>query len=414
MHAPAPAGMAEGLGSRGGLRILYASDLLGPHDYRFLSALLEMGHAPVLLTYLHDIDRPNFVNQGFDVRTLPGLTVIREASLCLPPVSGRGLGRLWMSLKHRRLMTRRAAHFRQVVERVQPDLIHAGWVQTSGWYAAMSGFRPLVLMPWGSDILLDAGSDPAMRARARWVLERADAVTCDCELVKREIQAMVPIPDGRFLILPWGVDLEVFRGRPLREGARRRFGWAPDEAVLVSTRTFRKVYGVDTTIRAFAKVFRARPSARLALLGDGPEQGALRQLARELGVWERTTWMGYTDEATILAALSGGDLYVSPSHSDGSSVSLLEAMASELPCLLSDLPGNREWVAEGGTGHLVAPGDDEALARRMLQRLEDPAGSARMGAAARAVVRARADWHRNVRGLDALYEGALAGRRARQ
>ena len=103
------------------LRILYASDLLGPHDYRFLAALLEMGHKPTLVTYLHDIDRLNFTRNDFDVRTLSGLEIVREASLCAVPVVGRGPGRFLQALRHRRLMARRVAHFRSVVERVKPD-----------------------------------------------------------------------------------------------------------------------------------------------------------------------------------------------------------------------------------------------------------------------------------------------------
>ncbi len=409
LAAPVPDAAPPAAGR--GLRILYLSDLLGPHDYRFLSALTARGHRVTLLTYLWDIGRLNFVNLGYDVRRIPGLEVIREASLCVPPVSGNVLTRRLRAFRHNRLMERRVEHVRRIAAELRPDIVHAGWVQTSGWYAARAGLKPLILMPWGSDILIDAKRDAGTLERTREVLRAADAVTCDCGIVQREIQALHPIPDARFLILPWGVDLKVFRGRQLRTEARRRFGWG-EEPVVVSTRTFRSVYAVDATIRGFAAVLRERPDARLVLLGDGPEMAVLKGLTRSLGVAERTTWLGYSEEARIVDLLSAADLYVSPSLSDGSSVSLLEAMACALPCVVSDLPGNREWIEDGTTGRLVSPGDAEATGRRMKELLDDPWACIRMGEAAREVIRRKADWHRNLDGLDALYATALAGRGA--
>lgn len=405
LRAPAPDASAQA--SVRGLRVLYLSDLLGPHDFRFLSALAARGHRVTLLTYLWDIDRPHFVNLGYDVRTIQGLEVIREASLCVPPVSGNALTRRLRAWRHGRLLERRVDHVRRVAAGIRPDLVHAGWVQTSGWYAARAGLKPLLLMPWGSDVLIDAHQDAAMRERTRAVLRCADAVTCDCEIVKREIQALTPLPDDRFLILPWGVDLSVFRGRPARAAARSLFGWG-GEPVVVSTRTFRSVYALDATIRAFADLLKDRPDARLALLGDGPEKASLRALAGSLGCAARIDWPGYCGEGRIAALLSAADLYVSPSLSDGSSVSLLEAMASSLPCVVSDLPGNREWIEDGVSGRLVPPGDAGALAARMRGILADPAGSLRMGEAARGIIRRRADWHRNLDSLDALCR-SLAG-----
>ena len=101
------------------------------------------------------------------------------------------------------------------------------------------------------------------------------------------------------------------------------------------------------------------------------------------------------------------DVYISPSHVDGSSVSLMEALACGLPCLVSDIPGNREWVTEGENGWLFPDGDAEALAAKILQVLNQRELLPKIGSAARAVAEERADWKKNSAKLMQAYQQAL-------
>jgi glycosyltransferase involved in cell wall biosynthesis len=110
------------------------------------------------------------------------------------------------------------------------------------------------------------------------------------------------------------------------------------------------------------------------------------------------------------------DLYVSASHSDGSSISLLEAMACGSPVLVSDIPGNREWVPplppggiEGGqVGWLFPDGDADALAQAILHAVEQRHHLPEMGRRARALAEQRADWKQNFPRLFKAYELALS------
>jgi glycosyltransferase involved in cell wall biosynthesis len=101
------------------------------------------------------------------------------------------------------------------------------------------------------------------------------------------------------------------------------------------------------------------------------------------------------------------DLYLSASHSDGTSISLLEAMACGRPALVSDIPGNREWVQSGVNGWLFPDGDEKALAAAIMKAVDQREQLPKMGRAAREIAEQRADWERNFPALLKAYELAL-------
>ena len=98
------------------------------------------------------------------------------------------------------------------------------------------------------------------------------------------------------------------------------------------------------------------------------------------------------------------DIYISPSHVDGSSVSLMEALACGLPALVSDIPANKEWVSEGINGWLFPDRDAGALAEKILAAMAQRKKFTQIGRAARKVAEERADWKKNFGTLLKAYE----------
>jgi glycosyltransferase involved in cell wall biosynthesis len=98
------------------------------------------------------------------------------------------------------------------------------------------------------------------------------------------------------------------------------------------------------------------------------------------------------------------DLYISPSHVDGSSVSLMEALACGLPCLVSDIPGNREWIEDGVNGWLFRDGNVDDLAEKILYAIKNRRSFGRIGKAARQTAAEKADWQKNFGKLLQAYE----------
>jgi glycosyltransferase involved in cell wall biosynthesis len=289
-----------------------------------------------------------------------------------------------------------------------PDIVHAGPVQRSALLTASAGFSPLVTMSWGSDILMDARGGLG-RLAARYTLARTSVFVCDCQAV-RQAGIALGVPANRVVVFPWGVDLQRFSPGD-GSALRRTLGWE-DAFVLLSTRSWERLYGVDTLVEGFIQAARREPGLRLLLLGGGSLEPRVRARLASAGLSQRVHFAGTVPLEELAACYRAADLYVSASRSDGSSVSLLEAMACGLPALVSDISGNREWVAEENGWWFLA-GEAGSLAGAILAARAAGTGLTERGRRGRAIVEARADWKRNFPRLLEAYQMALDRGRAR-
>jgi glycosyltransferase involved in cell wall biosynthesis len=136
--------------------------------------------------------------------------------------------------------------------------------------------------------------------------------------------------------------------------------------------------GIDTLLRAFAGL--PPGSARLVLVGEGPQRAEFETLARQLGVADRVQFLGYREDR--LALLRGFDVLALPSLLEGIPRCLMEAMAAGIPIIASDIPGCRDLIDAEATGLLFPPGDVDAL-RNGMEKLRDAGLRATLSATAR-------------------------------
>ena len=287
---------------------------------------------------------------------------------------------------------------RAALDRYRPDLVDAHFVPNYGLLGALSGRRPLAVTAWGSDLLVTGGPDPLRRARARFVLRRADLVLADAENLAAAARALGAAPE-RVRMVPWGADLERFAPAAEREAG-----------LLVSARMHEPVYDVATILRGVAPVLERHPHARLVVAGDGGLRAELeREAARRLppGRWR---FAGRLALGALAALLARADVYLSASLSDSTSVSLLEAMAAGAVPVVSDIAGNREWVADGAGARLFACGDAAGLTRAVEAVLADAGWAAAARARNRGVVEERADRRRNLVRIEELFSAQVAAR----
>jgi glycosyltransferase involved in cell wall biosynthesis len=147
---------------------------------------------------------------------------------------------------------------------------------------------------------------------------------------------------------------------------------------------------------------------RLLMLGNGPLAPEIHRIFMNAKMLDRVHFPGQVSRDDLPAYYRAADLYISTSHSDGTSISLLEALACATPVLLSDIPGNREWVTEPGqVGWLFRDGDVDSLSERIIHAWESRGQLPAMGQAARHMAEARADWDKNFPQLFEAYQIAL-------
>jgi glycosyltransferase involved in cell wall biosynthesis len=267
----------------------------------------------------------------------------------------------------------------------RPDATVAHFVPNYGFLAARAGARPLGIVAWGSDLLINARRSPVHRARARFALGRADWVHVDAEVLGAAAESL-GVPRARVWVRAWGVDVDalapgeawaVRRGR----SAALRILW---------TRQLEPLYRPDVFLRALGSLARSGVAFEATLAGSGSMRAPLERIAADEGVADRTQFAGWLDAPSLAALYRAHDAYVSLSRSDSTSQALLEAMAAGLVPVVSDIAGNREWVTHRRHGLLVPDGDARAVACALAEIARDTVAASALAEAARAEASRRA------------------------
>jgi glycosyltransferase involved in cell wall biosynthesis len=364
------------------LRVLYISRGYTTHDHRFLNSFVGAGWSPTHLPLLE---------QRLDTRPLPdGVRTLSWGS----DVGGLASPADWQNRRNKLI---------DLLSETDPDVVIAGPVQSGALLAALARAKPLVTVSWGTDLLVDADASEEARFLTRYTLDHSAGVFGDCRAVREAVHRHSSIPDDRIVTFPWGIDLERFSPGHSALTLRSDLGWGNNE-VFISTRSWEPVYAVDVLVRAFALLLERLPSARLLLLGDGSLDGEVRRLITELGLEQVIHAPGRAPYDLLPEYFRSADAYVSSAVSDGTSISLLEAMACGLPVVVSNSFGNLEWVREDVNGALAPPGDVESFSAAMLSVVSHRDEAAGMREANIAAARRHADRQANFPGLVTLIE----------
>jgi len=376
------------------MKILYFSRNYTPHDFRFLNSLSKTEHEIFYLKLesnqrqVEDRPVPENVQQ---VLWAGGQREFR-----------------WSDLP------RLVLDFRRVVKRLKPDIVHAGPIQTCAFIAVLSGFRPILTKSWGYDLVKDADSSKWMQWVTRYTLKRSSFFTSDANVTRDKAVAFGMKPEN-IVVFPWGVNIERFH--PVKEEKPKKTAKAKSQkskvesrkgVTLFCNRTWEPIYGIDVLAKAFVKVAQTNPDVNLILLGGGSQGANIRKVLMNGGVMERVHFGGQVGQRDLPRWYHMADIYISPSHVDGSSVSLLEALACGMPCLVSDIAGNKEWVEDGVNGWLFRDGNADDLAEKILHAIKSKRSFGRIGKAARQTAEERADWKKNFGKLLDAYERVIS------
>ena len=285
---------------------------------------------------------------------------------------------------------------RAETRRFGPDVVSALYLGGYGLVASLCGAHPLAATSLGSDLLVDYPSSALHRLQIRRVLRGADLVITDAD----ELSRLATRAGARNILKAYmGIDERVFypAAAGLKSGKPR----------IVSTRNLHPVYDVGLLVEAAPMILEKR-DASFVVCGDGPERKRLERRAAALGLAGRFVFAGRLDPAALARELGEAAVYVSTSRSDSTSVSLLEAMACGAFPVVTDLAGNREWIADGENGIILARRDPRALADAVLAALGDDALRAAARERNTVIIRERGLWRDNMGRVEEAF-ARLAG-----
>ena len=190
------------------------------------------------------------------------------------------------------------------------------------------------------------------------------------------------------------------------DSIRRGFGIEGSDFVLGTVARLDPVKNQILMLDAFAEVLKEKPNCWLLIVGDGPDRALLENKANELGVSGRTIFTGFI--AQPLNYLAAMDVFLLSSHTEGTSMTLLEAMSLGIPAVVTNVGGNPEIVVDNKTGILTEPGSLEAFARSIKKLISDRAMLENFSRESRATFARAFSLERMIASYELLYERAIS------
>jgi len=188
------------------------------------------------------------------------------------------------------------------------------------------------------------------------------------ESMKNNAQNFYP---REIFVLPNGIDFERYYNATQKE-LRNPLRKNPDEIILICVGRFQPEKGQKFLIEAMDIVRKTNTSIRLVLCGSGPEEGKIKNLVKNLNLEDRVFFMGTVPKDTIPEILKSADIFVLPSLSEGFPNVLLEAMASGLPIISTNVDGVNEIVKSGINGYIIPSGSSESIANAIIELCSEP------------------------------------------
>jgi glycosyltransferase involved in cell wall biosynthesis len=295
---------------------------------------------------------------------------------------------------------RRAPQFARALRARQPDVFHAHltWPLACKFGLASAILAGLPAIVATVHLFVEFRMDASICLQQRLIAARLGRYLAVSEHVKRRLVQALPWPADKIKVIHNGIDCRVF-GRSAAPALRTASDARP---IVFTPARLDPQKGQGYLLQAAAQV----PQARFVLAGEGPERASLEAQARQLGLEERVSFLGY--RADVPDLLAGCDLFVLPSLYEGLPLVVLEAMAAGKPVLATAVGGTDEAVIHGQTGWLVPPADPAALAWAIRLLLSDSALARRLALAGQAQVQREFSADLMVRQVTQAYEQLLA------
>ena len=373
--------MAAGQIGNRSMRICYVADGASIHTQRWVNYFAGKGHEVHLICWKLMPGYEGNANIHLLTRLAPKLWAVSKYLSAL----------LWV------FQTRR------LINKIKPDIVHSHFITVYGFLAAFSGFHPLVVSAWGSDILVDPKRNLFLKAIVRYALKKADKITCEGQNMGEASIELGGEPEKIIDVL-WATDAEKFSPQQRSVKLRRELGIL-DSPTVISTKNLEPIYDIDSLIKSIPLVLKEIPEAKFIIAGKGSQEVKLKELAKSLGLSDSVRFVGWIPSDQLPKYVASADIYVCTSLSDGGfALSTKEAMACGLPVIITDFGDNRKWVEDGINGFIVPLEDPKVLAEKIMYLLRNEYVRMDFGGRNREIIIERNDYHKEMEKIENIYK----------
>lgn len=299
---------------------------------------------------------------------------------------------------------------KKILATVQPDIINAHYASGYATTARLVGYKPWVLSVWGSDIYDFPYISFLHRYLVRKNLLAANTITSTSHCMAKQIQKIVP-EITEISITPFGVDMNAYASiKPVANNNKNKL-------VIGTVKTMAKKYGIDTLIKAFARLHLdlqviepvISQNLRLRLVGGGPQTKELMKLAEKLNIANLINFVGHVSHEKVPQELEKMDIYVALSRLDSESfgVAIIEAGAASRPVVVSDAGGLPEVTISNVTGIVVPRENPKAAAEALKTLVLNPELRNTMGQKAKNHVQKNYSWNFCLKIMESVYQTTI-------
>lgn len=381
------------------LKILYLTDAKDIHTYRWIKFFADKGNEVHIASFeksddlenlenvhMHIIKRDNILNNGI-LRNVASFVAnrIRVGTTIFNPFSA-------------------LAQVKNLIEEIRPDILHGQSIVHHTVIGAFTDFHPFVVTAIGNDILIYPKQSIIVEYAVKHTLKKADMIICD-GLNLRDAIVEMAIEGEKINIILYGVDTTKFC--PTKDHKMSEI------KSVICTRRMGKVHDIETLIRAIPHVLEVIPNVKFVIIGDGEQKDYLINLAESLHVMNNINFTGMIHHTELPKYLTSSDIYVSTSISDGGmAVSNLEAMACELPLIVTDVGDNRKWIKDGENGFIIPIKNPNKLAEMIIYLFENESIMIKSGKINRKIIEEKSNYYKEMGKMEQIYKTLIEGHKS--
>lgn len=277
-------------------------------------------------------------------------------------------------------------NLRKIIKRFKPDVLSSHYAGAWGLMGTLTFFHPHIVTVHGSEVHFTKGLKKLL---VTWILKRADIVTSDGEhTINKIFKLTKDKANGKTVLIRFGVEVDRFRNIHVPIA----------EKIIISLRNHEPVYDVGTLLKAVPLIIDKIPDMKFRIAGSGSLTEKLKEEAKTLNIEKYVRFQPLRSADQVCEALNQATLYVSTALADaGIAASTAEAMACELPVLVTDVAENRKWVARGNKeDQLFKPCDYRDLAEKAVFLIKNDIMAMEYGKANRVVICALNNYDREM------------------